>query len=187
MFKRKEGAKSMEITLKPIGRMHSPFAKKEDVTAARHLDPEGFLHVRGELEIFPEYTPGLQDIDGFSHLIVLFAFHCSDTGSLWAHPPGDEKRRGVFSTRSPSRPNPIGMTIVRLIERRDNRLLVTEVDMIEGTPILDIKPYTSRDRKENPRFGWIENRKKKESEPKKADSTPQKESNTSSGSDASSR
>lgn len=162
----------MEITLKPIGLMHSPFANKEDVTAARHLDPEGFLHVRGELEIFPEYAPGLQDIDGFSHLIVLFAFHRSDTGSLWAHPPGDGKRRGVFSTRSPSRPNPIGMTIVRLIEHKDNRLLVAEVDMIEGTPILDIKPYTSRDRKEKPRFGWIEGRKKKESTPNKLDSAP---------------
>jgi len=157
----------MDITLKPIGLMHSPFENKEDVTANRNRDPEGFLQTRGEIEIFPEYAPGLQDIDGFSHLIVLFAFHRSETGSLWAHPPWDRKRRGVFSTRSPSRPNPIGMTIVRLLERRDNRLSVVEIDMIEGTPILDVKPYTPRDRKDTPRFGWMEDREHAASKSKK--------------------
>lgn len=152
----------MKITLTPIGLVHSPFASKEDVNAERNRDPEGFLHTRGELEIFPEYSPGLQDIDGFSHLIVIFAFHQAGPGSLWAHPPSDRKRRGVFATRSPSRPNPIGMTIVRLLERRDNRISIAELDMIEGTPILDIKPYTSRDRKDSPCFGWQEDRKRAE-------------------------
>lgn len=155
----------MKITLTPIGLVHSPFANKEDVNADRNRDPEGFLHVRGELEIFPEYAPGLQDIDGFSHLIVIFTFHQAGSGSLWAHPPSDRKRRGVFATRSPSRPNPIGMTVVRFLERRGNRISVAEIDMIEGTPILDIKPYTPRDRKDSPRFGWLEGRKRAEQKP----------------------
>jgi tRNA-Thr(GGU) m(6)t(6)A37 methyltransferase TsaA len=146
----------MDLSFHDIGVVHSPFAAKEDINAARNRDPEGFRRVRGELEIFPEYAPGLQDIDGFSHLIVIFAFHLIGRGGLWAHPPHDRKRRGVFSTRSPSRPNPIGMTVVALCERRKNRLTVEGIDMIEGTPILDIKPYTPRDRKEHPRFGWLE-------------------------------
>jgi len=146
----------MDITFRPIGTVHSPFLKKEDIKKSRNIDPDGFKDIEGELEIFEEFSEGLQDIDGFSHIILIFAFHKSEEKKLHAHPPFDGRRRGVFSTRSPNRPNPIGFSVLRLIERRNNILHVLGVDMLEGTPILDIKPYTPRDQKTDARFGWLE-------------------------------
>ena len=146
----------MEIIFKPIGTVHSPFQEKEDVKKFRCVDPKGFGSIQGELEIFGEFAEGLQDLDGFSHIILIFAFHKSTEKKLYAHPPYDNKRRGVFSTRSPNRPNPIGFTVLRFIKRDKNKLQVQGVDMIEGTPILDIKPYTPRDQKPEARFGWLE-------------------------------
>jgi tRNA-Thr(GGU) m(6)t(6)A37 methyltransferase TsaA len=146
----------MEINLRPIGVVHSPFKKREDISRSRCIDPQGFDDVEGELEIFKEFEKGLEDIDGFSNLILLFAFHKSEEGSLIAHPPFDGKPRGVFSTRSPHRPNPLGFTVLKLIRRDGNVLKVSGVDMIEGTPILDIKPYTRRDLKKEAQFGWLE-------------------------------
>ena len=151
----------MEIKLKPIGIIHSPFKKKEDVESKKYADPKGFDSIQGELEIFKEYEDGLKDIEGFSHLIVLFAFHKSEGYRLHTKPLLDNKLRGVFSTRHPNRPNPIGMTVVNVIERKGNFLKVSGIDMIEGTPILDIKPYTSRDQKSPIKLGWLENRMKK--------------------------
>ena len=135
----------MDIIFKPIGTIHSPFQKKEDIKKFRNADPKGFDSIRGELEIFEEYAEGLQDLDGFSHIILIFAFHKSEEKRLFAHPPYDNKRRGIFSTRSPNRPNPIGFTVLRLINREKNKIQAQGMDMIEGTPILDIKPYTPRD------------------------------------------
>jgi len=152
----------MKLTLSPIGVVHSPFKHKEDVSRERHRKKEGFDDISGELEIYPEFIPGLEDIDGFSHLVVIFAFHKSQTGNLKAHPPFDHKERGVFSTRSPQRPNPIGMTVVRFHRRSGNRLKISGFDMIEGTPVLDIKPYTRRDLKPEAFFGWLESREKDE-------------------------
>ena len=146
----------MEIIFKPIGIVHSPFKEKEDIKKSRNIDPKGFETVLGELEIFEEFAEGLQDIDGYSHIILIFAFHKSAERKLYAHPPFDDKRRGVFSTRSPNRPNPIGFSILRLFKRDKNKLQVQGVDMLEGTPILDIKPYTPRDLKPEARFGWLE-------------------------------
>lgn len=146
----------MDLHFKPIGTIHSPFQKKEDIKRSRNTDPKGFGSIRGELEVFEEYAEGLQDLDGFSHIILIFAFHKSGERKLHAHPPHNGKRRGVFSTRSPNRPNPIGVTVLRLLRRDKNRLHVQGVDMIEGTPILDIKPYTPRDQKPEARFGWLE-------------------------------
>jgi tRNA-Thr(GGU) m(6)t(6)A37 methyltransferase TsaA len=146
----------MEIIFEPIGIIHSQFQKKEDIKKSRNLDPKGFETVRGELEIFGEFAEGLQDIDGFSYIILIFAFHKSTGKKLFAFPPFDGKQRGVFSTRSPNRPNPIGFSVLRLIERDKNVLHVLGVDMIEGTPILDIKPYTPRDQKPDARYGWLE-------------------------------
>lgn len=146
----------MEINLRPIGVVHSPFKKREEISRSRCIDPHGFDDVEGELEIYREFEKGLEDIDGFSHLILLFVFHKSEEGSLIAHPPFDGKPRGVFSTRSPHRPNPLGFTVLQLGRRERNVLKVSGVDMIEGTPILDIKPYTRRDLKKEARFGWLE-------------------------------
>jgi len=143
------------IRFQPIGVVHSPFRTREDVDPRRNTRTNGFSDVRGELEIDPAFALGLKDIASLSHLIVLFAFHKSGPGHLLVRPPFQTRRRGIFSTRSPHRPNPIGMTIVRLLSRRGNILHVSGVDMLEGTPILDIKPYTSRDSKRGVRRGWM--------------------------------
>jgi len=143
------------VTLRPIGVVHSPFRVREDVDPRRNSRPGGFSDVRGEIEIDPAYAAGLKDITGLSHLIVIFAFHKSGAGHLLVKPPFETRRRGVFSTRSPHRPNPIGMTVVRLLGRRRNILKISGVDMLDGTPVLDIKPYTSRDSKRGVKRGWM--------------------------------
>jgi tRNA (adenine37-N6)-methyltransferase len=144
------------VVLRPIGVIHSPFRAREDVDPRRNRRPGGFSDVRGEIEIDPACAAGLKDITGLSHLIVIFAFHKSGPGHLLVKPPFETRRRGVFSTRSPRRPNPIGMTVVRLLGRRGNILKVSGVDMLEGTPVLDIKPYTSRDSKRGIKRGWMQ-------------------------------
>ena len=151
----------MEFKLKPIGIVHSPFKEKEDIDSKKFANSEGFDSVYGELELFKEFEDGLKDIEGFSHLVVLFAFHESEGYRLHTKPLLENTLRGVFSTRSPNRPNPIGMTVVKVIERKRNSLKVSGIDMIEGTPILDIKPYTSRDQKSSIKLGWLERRMKK--------------------------
>jgi len=145
----------MEIKFKPIGTVHSPFKNPEDIQLERQVRTRGFADVEGELEIFKEYREGLKDIQRFSHLIVLFVFHQAKGFKLRTKPPFEKRLRGLFSTRSPHRPNPIGMTVVKLIRRKGNILKVRGIDMIEGTPILDIKPYTPRDRKSRIREGWL--------------------------------
>jgi tRNA-Thr(GGU) m(6)t(6)A37 methyltransferase TsaA len=144
------------IEFKPIGYIHSPFKNPGDIQRERNTRSGGFDEIRGEIELLKEYEPGLADIDGFSHLIILFHFHRASDSRLTAHPPFDNKERGVFATRSPHRPNPLGMSIVRFLGRRENRLSVAGLDMIEGTPVLDIKPYTARDRRDGIRLGWLE-------------------------------
>lgn len=143
------------IRFRPVGTVHSPFKTREDIDPRRNFRPNGFSDVRGEIEVDSAYAAGLKDIAGFSHLIVIFAFHRSGSGHLLVKPPFERRRRGVFSTRSPHRPNPIGMTVVRLIGRRGNTLEVSGIDMLEGTPVLDIKPYTSRDSKRGVKRGWM--------------------------------
>ncbi len=145
----------MEIVFKPIGVVHSPFKNKQDISQEKFQGPGAFDKIKGELEIFSEYKAGLEDIEGLSHLILLFNFHKSARGKLFAHPPLDNQQRGVFATRSPNRPNAIGMTIVKLLGKKDNILQVAGIDVIENTPILDIKPYTSRDQKPDAIFGWL--------------------------------
>jgi len=151
----------MEFKLKPIGIVHSPFKKKEDIDSKKYADSGGFDSVQGELELFKKFEDGLKDIEGFSHLVVLFAFHKSEGYRLHTKPFLDDTLRGVFSTRSPNRPNPLGLTVVKVIKRKGNSLKVSGIDMIEGTPILDIKPYTSRDQKSSIKLGWLEQKIKK--------------------------
>jgi tRNA-Thr(GGU) m(6)t(6)A37 methyltransferase TsaA len=128
------------FTFRPIGYVHSPY--KDTSSIPRGL---GAKHdAEGDLEILRGFAPGLADIEGFSHLFVIWAFDRADGYDLIAHPPTDEKRpHGVFSTRSPRRPNPIALTVVELLGRDENSLHVRGVDMLDGTPILDIKPYLS--------------------------------------------
>ncbi|PYV87578.1 MAG: tRNA (N6-threonylcarbamoyladenosine(37)-N6)-methyltransferase TrmO, partial [Acidobacteria bacterium] len=109
----------------------------------------------GALKILPEFAPGLTDIEGFSHLIVLWEFDRSEGFDLVAHPPSDNRTHGVFATRSPFRPNPIALTTVELLRREGAVLHVRGVDMLDGTPILDIKPYLSSIPEEKLRRGWL--------------------------------
>ena len=143
------------IRFRLIGTVHSPFKTREDIDPRRNYRPNGFSDVRGKIELDPAYAAGLKDIAGFSHLVIIFAFHKSGPGHLLVRPPFERRQRGVFSTRSPHRPNPIGMTIVRLLGRQRNILDVSGIDMLEGTPVLDIKPYTSRDSRRGVKRGWM--------------------------------
>jgi tRNA (adenine37-N6)-methyltransferase len=140
------------FTFRPIGYVHSPY--KDTSSIPRGL---GAKHdAEGELEILRAFEPGLADIEGFSHLFVIWAFDRADGYDLIAHPPTDEKRpHGVFSTRSPRRPNPIALTVVELLRRDGNSLHVRGVDMLDGTPILDIKPYLSSIPEEKLKRGWL--------------------------------
>ncbi len=151
-----------KITFRPIGVVHSPFKTREEIDPRRNISPRGFARIKAELEIFKPYARGLKDIDGFSHLIVLFVFHQTKQKKLLVQPPFEERKRGVFSTRSPHRPNPIGLTVVKLLHRRNNILTVSGADMLEGTPILDLKPYTPREIKRSVRLGWLEKRRRRQ-------------------------
>jgi tRNA (adenine37-N6)-methyltransferase len=139
------------FTPQPIGFVRSPF--NNTVAIPKGL---GATHTEdGVLEILPDFALGLTDIDGYSHLIVLWAFDKSDGFDLMVTPPSDDRPHGVFSTRSPRRPNAIGLTIVELLSRENALLHVRGVDMLDGTPILDIKPYLSNIPEEKLRRGWL--------------------------------
>ena len=136
----------------PIGFVRSAYQQTSDVPkgfGARH-DAEGVLDVQ------PEFEDGLTDIEGFSHLYVIWVFDRSDGFELLGVPPTDDRPHGVFATRSPKRPNPIGLTVVELLRRDGCRLHVRGLDMLDGTPILDIKPYLSSVPADTLRRGWLD-------------------------------
>lgn len=138
-------------TLQPVGFVRSPFSQTTQVPrglGAKHEED-------GVLEILPEFEAGLKDIEGFSHLYVLWVFDRSQGYELVGTPPCDIKPHGVFATRSPRRPNPIGLTVVRLLGRQGNQLQVRGVDMVDGTPILDIKPWLSSVPEAELKRGWL--------------------------------
>ena len=140
------------VTLTSIGTVRSPYTQTAQIPkglGAQH-DVEGLLEIRPELE------DGLTDIEGFSHLYVLWIFDRADGADLMAHPPSDDRPHGVFATRSPQRPNPIGLTVVQLLGRDGPCLKVRGVDMLDGTPIVDIKPYLSSVPAEALRRGWLD-------------------------------
>jgi len=113
----------------------------------------------GAVELFPEYAEGLLDIEGFSHLHLIYVFHSIKEGSLRVKPYLDTVEHGIFATRAPKRPNPIGLSVVRLISVQGTRLEIAGVDMLDGTPLLDIKPYIpSLDSRETDKIGWYEKR-----------------------------
>jgi tRNA (adenine37-N6)-methyltransferase len=141
----------VDITMAPIATVRTPFAETADIPKgldAKH-DADGII------ELDPAFEAGLQDIEGFSHLYILWLFHRAEGYDLVAYPPSDDRPHGVFATRSPQRPNPIGLTVVQLVRRDGRRLHVRGVDMLDGTPVLDIKPYLSGISTGEIRRGWL--------------------------------
>jgi len=143
---------SNNFLMRPIGFVRSPYSETAQV-------PKGFgakHEAEGVLEILPEYQVGLTDIEGFSHLYVLWMFDRSDGYELLGTPPTDTTPHGVFATRSPRRPNAIGLTVVKLVGRDGASLRVAGLDMLDGTPVLDIKPYLSNVPEDDLRRGWLD-------------------------------
>ena len=138
-------------TPRPIGFVNSPYKDASQVPKGLGAKHEA----EGVLKILPEFEAGLTDIEGFSHVIVLWEFDRSQGFDLTASPPSDNRSHGVFATRSPLRPNPIALTTVELLHRAGAELHVRGVDMLDGTPILDIKPYLSNIPDEKLRRGWL--------------------------------
>lgn len=144
----------MEFKLHPIGFIHSPFTHKADVPvqAARS-------NAIGRVELHPEYAAGLDDIQNFSHIILLYVFHESEGFELQVKPFLDDEQHGLFATRYPYRPNPLGLSVVRLLKREGHLLEVEGVDVLDGTPLLDIKPYIEDfDVRQDTRAGWYATR-----------------------------
>jgi tRNA-Thr(GGU) m(6)t(6)A37 methyltransferase TsaA len=142
-----------KITIRPMGVAHTPFLSKEDMP----IQPAGAAGIEGTIEVFPEFRDGLKDLDGFSHIIVVFNFHRAEYSKLVTVPFRDDTPRGVFATRSPHRPSGIGISVVRLLEVAGGTLRVQNVDMLDGTPVLDIKPYIPRsDSVVVDSMGWLE-------------------------------
>jgi tRNA (adenine37-N6)-methyltransferase len=139
------------FTSRPIGYVSSPYKDASEVPKGLGAKHEA----EGVLKILPEFEAGLTDIEGFSHLFVLWEFDRSDGFELTGKPPSDNRPHGVFATRSPRRPNPIGLTAVELLSRKSSDLHVRGVDMLDGTPILDIKPYLTGIPMGKLRRGWL--------------------------------
>ena len=139
------------FTMQPIGIVRSPYTESAQVPTG----PGAQHDAEGTLDILPELEEGLTDIEGFSHLFVLWVFDRAAGYDLLATPPTDNRPHGVFATRAPRRPNPLGLTVVQLLRRDGPRLYVRGVDMLDGTPILDIKPYLSSVPAETLKRGWL--------------------------------
>ena len=142
-----------EIRYKPIGVIHSPFREPKGTP----IQPAGAEGIDGTVEVFPEYAEGLKDVEGFSHIILVYHFHLSKRSPLKVKPYMDNEAHGVFAMRGPSRPNPIGISTVRLVGIEGNVLHIRDVDVVDGTPLLDIKPYVPEfDVREAEKIGWLE-------------------------------
>ena len=152
-----------EIKYKPIGVIHSPLKEPKGTP----IQPAAAKGINGIVEVFPENTEGLKDIEGFSHIILLYHFHLSKGSALIAKPYMDNEMHGVFAMRGPSRPNPIGISVVCLVKVEWNMLHIRDVDIVDGTPLLDVKPYIPEfDIREVERIGWLEKNVHKLSESK---------------------
>lgn len=145
----------MEFHFRSIGIIRSPYTDKNQmpIQASRSI-------ASGRILLDPDFADGLKDIEGFSHLILLYVFHQSAGYDLEVQPFLDDQNRGLFATRYPRRPNPIGISVVRLLERHGNTLEIANVDVLDGTPLLDIKPYMPDfDNRNDVKIGWYETRK----------------------------
>ncbi|EHR79100.1 hypothetical protein OCC_01184 [Thermococcus litoralis DSM 5473] len=146
----------MQFYIKPIGVIISPYKSKAECPTQGKFSEETFT-----IEIFQEFEEGLKDIETCTHLIILYWLDRARRNTLIAIPPQDRREHGVFATRSPHRPNPIGFAVVELIERKGRKLVVKGLDAVDGTPVIDIKPYSSDlDCVENAKIGWFEEGKK---------------------------
>jgi len=144
-----------DIVLTPIGVIHSPFATAAGVP----IQPRAAIGVAGQVVVFPEFSEGLDDLAGFSHVYLLYHFHLAGPSQLKVVPFLDSEPRGVFATRAPSRPNRLGLSIVRLLDVRGNTLDVENLDIVDGTPLLDIKPYVPAfDHWQVDSIGWLAQR-----------------------------
>jgi tRNA (adenine37-N6)-methyltransferase len=143
--------------MRPIGLIHSPFTEKSEVPIQASRS-----QAKGTVEIHPEYAQGLQDLEGFSHIYLLYVFNKSSGYTLLVKPFLDDQLHGLYATRYPNRPNPIGLSVVRLVGRQGNILEVEGVDVLDGTPLLDIKPYVPEfDVRTDTHIGWYETRSTK--------------------------
>jgi tRNA-Thr(GGU) m(6)t(6)A37 methyltransferase TsaA len=143
----------MKVEYRSIGVIHSPFENIEGMP----IQPPGAANVQGTVEVWPEFTAGLKDLEGFSHIILLYHFHQVQETKLVVTPFMDSEPHGVFATRAPKRPNPLGLSVVRLLRIEQNTLYIENVDILDGTPLLDIKPYVPEfDQPSVERVGWLE-------------------------------
>jgi len=155
----------MTIEFDQIGLIHTPFTRLEGMP----IQPAGGAGVKGSVEVFEEYRAGLKDLDGFSHIVLLYHLHRSQRFDLHVVPFMDSELRGVFATRAPRRPNPIGLSVVQLNNVENGILYVENMDILDGTPLLDIKPYVPEfDGQTDVRMGWLERARKAVAD-KKAD------------------
>ncbi len=156
----------VEIVYRPIGTIHSPFTSLEGMP----IQPTGETSAPGTIEILPEYSQGLKDLEGFSYVILLYDLHKVSRSSLIVTPFLGLESHGVFATRAPTRPNPIGLSIVKLAKINGNVLYVENLDILDGTPLLDLKPYVPEfDWRPNARIGWLENARGKVQETRSDD------------------
>lgn len=137
LFKKARPSKFRRITYKPIGIIHTPFKEVSGIPQ----QPEMGQGIEGHIEVFPEFTEGLDQIEKFSRLTLVYHLHQAKGYELKIRRPGEGQLRGVFSTRSPNRPNPIGISSVRLVCVDGSKIIVRDLDILDGTPLLDIKPY----------------------------------------------
>ncbi len=152
-----------EIIYKPIGVIRSPFKQAKGTP----IQPTASVDNDGVVELLPGYKEGLQDLEKFSHIFLIYHFHLAKKGSLLVKPFMDDAEHGIFSVRAPGRPNPIGISIVRLIKIEGRLLYIKDVDIVDGTPLLDIKPYVPAfDFREASKIGWLEQNVRKLNETK---------------------
>ena len=144
------------IQYQPIGTIHSPFDEPQNMP----IQPVGALGISGTVVIDPEFQEGLQDLSGFSHIILVYHFHLSKGYAMKVKPFLDDNLRGLFATRAPRRPNPIGISVVRLERIEANVLHIMNLDIVDGTPLLDIKPYVPDfTESEDVKIGWLSKKK----------------------------
>jgi len=142
----------MKIIYKQIGVIHSPFLEPKGVP----IQPSSNKTTEGVVEVFKEYQNGLKDLEEFSHIILIYHFHLIKEHKLLVKPFMDDNLHGVFSTRAPSRPNPIGISVVKLEKIKENKLYVKNIDIVDGTPLIDIKPYVPQFNLKGPyKIGWL--------------------------------
>ena len=146
----------MQITYTPIGIIHSPFKELEGMP----IQPTSESSAAGHVDVYPEFTEGLKDLAGFSHIYLLYHLHKSAPAKLHLKPFLDNEVRGVFSTRAPRRPNPIGLSLVKILRVEGNCIYIANIDILDKTPLLDIKPYIPEfENVESIRVGWVEKSK----------------------------